>query len=120
MEEFAVAREQINAVLDFAAKILQAPSGVSTPPRIDRRASTVTSGAAFHTLKVMEAHFTPALQAKLESVASENRRGTDEFVQELVENYLDHDSWFRQKVTASLGRLDRGEFLTHEEIGAQL
>ena len=68
----------------------------------------------------MEVHFAPELQAKLESVAAENRRGADEYVQQLVESYVDHDAWFRQKVTASLDKLDRGEFLTHEEVGARL
>jgi predicted transcriptional regulator len=68
----------------------------------------------------MEVHFTPDLQAKLDRVAAENRRGADEYVQQLVESYLDHDAWFRQKVTASLGKLDRGEFLTHEEVGARI
>ncbi len=68
----------------------------------------------------MEVHFTPELQAKLESVAAENRRGADEYVQQLVESYVDHDAWFRQKVTASLDKLDRGEFLTHEEVGGRL
>jgi predicted transcriptional regulator len=37
-------------------------------------------------------------------------------VQQLVENYLDHDAWFRRKIKKSLERLDRGEFLTHEEV----
>jgi predicted transcriptional regulator len=32
----------------------------------------------------------------------------------------DHDAWFRQKVTGGLEQLDRGEFLTHEEVGARL
>ena len=68
----------------------------------------------------MEVHFTPDLQAKLDRVAAENRRDADEYVQQLVEDYVDHDAWFRQKVTASLGQLDRGEFLTHEEMGARL
>jgi predicted transcriptional regulator len=68
----------------------------------------------------MEVHFTPELQAKLDRVAAENRRGADEYVQQLVENYLDHDAWFRQKVTASLGKLNRREFLTHEEVGARI
>lgn len=63
-------------------------------------------------------HFTPELQAKLDDVAAENHHGADDYVQQLVENYLDHDAWFRRKVTASLGRLDCGEFLTHEEVGA--
>jgi hypothetical protein len=38
----------------------------------------------------------------------------------LVEHYLDHDAWFRQKVRAGLRQLDQGEFVTHEEIGARI
>jgi predicted transcriptional regulator len=68
----------------------------------------------------MEVHFTPELQAKVDRVAAENQRDSDEYVQQLVEHYVDHDAWFRQKVTASLGKLDRGEFLTHEEVGARI
>lgn len=68
----------------------------------------------------MEVHFTPELQAKLDRVAAENRRAADDYVQQLVESYLDYDAWFRQKVTASVDRLDRGEFLTHEEVGTRL
>ncbi len=81
---------------------------------------SLTSVTAFHIVEAMEVHFTPELQAKVESVAAENRRDADEYVQQLVESYLDHDAWFRQKVTASVDWLDRGEFLTHEEVGARL
>ena len=68
----------------------------------------------------MEVHFTPELQAKLESVAAENQRDADECVQQLVESYVDHDAWFRQKVTTRIDRLDSGEYLTHKEVGARL
>jgi predicted transcriptional regulator len=68
----------------------------------------------------MEVHFAPELQAKLDRVAAENRRGADEYVQQLVENYLDHDAWFRQKVSASLDKLDGGESVSHEDVGARL
>ena len=68
----------------------------------------------------MEVHFTPELQAKLDSVAAEIPAGADQYVQQLVEHYLDHDVWFRQKVKASLDQLDRGEFLSHEEVGERL
>ena len=68
----------------------------------------------------MEVHFTPELQTKLDRVAQENQRGVDEYVQQLVESYLDHDTWFRRKVTASMDQLDRGEFATHEEVRARL
>jgi predicted transcriptional regulator len=70
--------------------------------------------------EAMEVHFTPELQAKLDRVASDIHSRADEYVQQLVEHYLDHDVWFRQKVTGSLQQLDRGEFLTHEELGARL
>ncbi len=68
----------------------------------------------------MEVHFNPELQAKLDRVAAENRSAADEYVQQLVESYLDHDAWFRRKVTSGLGQLDRGESLSHEEVGARL
>ena len=68
----------------------------------------------------MAVHFSPELQAKVDRVAAETSRGADEYVQQLVEHYVDHDAWFRQKVTASLEQLDRGEFLTHEEVGGRL
>lgn len=50
----------------------------------------------------MEVHFTPELQAKLDRVAADVASGADEYVQQLVEHYLDRDLWFRQKVTTSL------------------
>jgi predicted transcriptional regulator len=67
----------------------------------------------------MEVHFPPELQAKLDRVAAENRRGSDEYVRQLVENYLDHDAWFRQKVSASLDKLNGGESISHEDVGAR-
>ena len=68
----------------------------------------------------MEVHFTPELQAKLDRLAAEHRRDADEYVQQLVESYVDHDAMFRQKVILSLEQLDRGIFLTHEEVGERL
>jgi predicted transcriptional regulator len=68
----------------------------------------------------MEVHFRADLKEKLERVAAENRRDADEYVQQLVEHYLDHDAWFRQRIRTGLDQLDRAEFLTHEEVGARL
>ncbi len=72
------------------------------------------------TIEVMDVHFTPELQAKLNQAAADIQTGPDEYVQQLVEHYLDHDVWFRQKVNVSLSQLDRGEFLSHEEAGERL
>jgi predicted transcriptional regulator len=68
----------------------------------------------------MKVHFTPELQAKLNRVAAENNSAADEYVQQLVEHYVDHDAWFRQQVQKGLDQLDRGEFLTHEEVGTRI
>jgi predicted transcriptional regulator len=66
----------------------------------------------------MEVNLSPELQAKLAHIAAQNNIGAEEYVRQLVEHYLDHDAWFRQKVKTGLGQLDKGEFVTHEEIGA--
>lgn len=68
----------------------------------------------------MEVHSTPELQARLDSVAAEVPAGADQYVHQLVEHYLDHDVWFRRKVKTSLDQLDRGEFLSHKEVGERL
>jgi predicted transcriptional regulator len=68
----------------------------------------------------MEVNLNPELQRKLVRVASENNCGVEEYVQQLVEHYLDHDEWFRQQVKKGLDQLDRGEFVSHEEVGTRL
>ena len=65
----------------------------------------------------MEVHLSPELQAKVERAAAENKSGAEEYVKQLVEHYVDHEAWFRQQVTRGLRQLDKGEFLTHEEVG---
>ena len=49
------------------------------------------------------------LPIKLEPVAAENNSGAEEYVQQLVEHYVDHDAWFRQQVKKGLDQLDRGD-----------
>jgi predicted transcriptional regulator len=68
----------------------------------------------------MEVHLPPELQAKVDRAAAENNCGAEEYVKQLVEHYLEHDAWFRQRVKKGLDQLDRGEFLTHEEVGARI
>jgi predicted transcriptional regulator len=53
-------------------------------------------------------------------IGAGNNSGTEEYVRQLVEHYVDHDAWFRQKVKAGLKQLGQGEFVTHEEIGARI
>ena len=67
----------------------------------------------------MEIHFNSDLQTKLNRVAAENSSGPDEYVQQLVEHYVDHDAWFRQKVRKGLEQLNQGGS-THEEVGERI
>ena len=68
----------------------------------------------------MEVRLNAELQAKVERAAAENQSEPAEYVEKLVESYVEHDTWFRQKVKQGLEQLDRGEFLTHEEMGARI
>jgi predicted transcriptional regulator len=68
----------------------------------------------------MEVNLSPELQTKLARIAAENNSGAEEYVRQLVEQYLDHDTWFRQKVKKGLGQLDQKEFVTHEETDARI
>jgi predicted transcriptional regulator len=72
------------------------------------------------TLRNMQVQLKPELQAKVERAAAENQSEPAEYVQQLVENYVEHDAWFRQQVKKGLDQLDRGEFLTHEEMGSRI
>jgi predicted transcriptional regulator len=68
----------------------------------------------------MEVKLKPELQSKLARIAAENKSGAEEYARQLIEHYLDHDGWFRAKVKQGLGRLDKDEFVTHDEIGARI
>ena len=72
------------------------------------------------TLEVIEVHFTPELQAKLDRVAAENNSGADEYVQQLVERYLEDDASFRAAVRKGMEQADRGEFIEEEEMDARV
>jgi len=64
----------------------------------------------------MEISFAPELEARLNRIASETGKGPDEVVRELVASYLDHDEWFRQEVAKGLASLDRGKFVSHDDV----
>jgi predicted transcriptional regulator len=68
----------------------------------------------------MEIHFNPELRARIDEAAIEAQSSGDEYVQRSVEIYIDHDAWSRAKVTASLQKLDHGEFIGHAEVGERL
>jgi predicted transcriptional regulator len=68
----------------------------------------------------MEVTLSPDLQAKLTRIASE--RGTDAqaLALEAIERMVEYDDWFVREVEKGLAQIERGETLTHEEVGARL
>jgi predicted transcriptional regulator len=68
----------------------------------------------------MEVHLNPDMQAKLARLAAEQGRNTEALVQEAVARFVDYDEWFIREVEKGMASADRGEVLTHEDVGARL
>ena len=68
----------------------------------------------------MEVHFNPDLQAKLTQRATQQGRNLDETVQDVVARYFEEEDRFIEAVKRGEAALDRGEFLTHEQVGDRL
>lgn len=70
--------------------------------------------------QAMSIHLRPDQEAQLQEIAARSGRDASQLAQEWVDDLIDYDSWYRQKVAEGRAQLDRGEFLTHEEVGARL
>jgi len=67
----------------------------------------------------MQVHFTPELEAKFTQSAAQQGRNP-ELVQEVVARHFDEESRFIEAVNRGEEALQRGEYLTHEEVGRRL
>ena len=68
----------------------------------------------------MEISLTPEVEAGLARIAADAGKPADQVVQELIASYVDHDAWFKGEVQKGLDSLDRGKFVSHEEVGRQI
>jgi predicted transcriptional regulator len=68
----------------------------------------------------MEVHFDSNLEARLTERATEQGRKPEEFVQDVVARYLDEEDRFVKAVKRGEDALERGEYLTHEQVGERL
>ena len=66
----------------------------------------------------MEVHLTPEQEARLIEIAETTGRGTDEVMQEAVDNLIAYDAWFREKVRRSMEQADRGEWIEDSKVVA--
>ena len=65
-------------------------------------------------------HLNPDMQAKLARLAAEQGRNTEALVQEAIARFVDYDEWFIREVEKGMASADRGELLTHEDVGVRL
>jgi predicted transcriptional regulator len=68
----------------------------------------------------MEIRLSPDQESALRHVAATTGREPEELVQEAVDQLLDYDRWFREQVQIGLAQAERGEFVTHEEVGERI
>jgi len=68
----------------------------------------------------MEVQFTPDLQARLAQRADQQGVNLDEVVQDVVARYFAEEDRFVEAVKRGEAALERGEFLTHEQVGERL
>jgi predicted transcriptional regulator len=68
----------------------------------------------------MEVHLTPEQEAELSKLATRKGRNANELAQEVIGFYLEHEARFIEAVKRGLESLDRGEYVSHEEVGARI
>jgi predicted transcriptional regulator len=68
----------------------------------------------------MEVNLSADVQAKLSRIAQE--RGTDAqaLAREAIERLVGYDEWFVGEVEKGLADIERGDTLSHDEVGARL
>ena len=61
----------------------------------------------------------PYLETKL-ALAADRGMTPELLVLEAIERAVEYDDWFLREVEKGLAQVERGEVLTHEEVGARL
>ena len=64
----------------------------------------------------MEVTLSPEPEARLQRVACRTGRSTEALAQEAIGHLLEHEERFIEAVEKGLASLDRGEFITHQEV----
>ncbi len=68
----------------------------------------------------MEVHFPPELEAKLTHSATRQGCNPDDLVREVVLRHFEEETRFVEAVKRGDEALQRGEYLTHEQVGQRL
>jgi predicted transcriptional regulator len=66
----------------------------------------------------MEVKISPELEAKLDTVATQQGRDRESLVREALEQYLKHLEWFHKEVDTGLAQVRSGDTLPHRQVVA--
>ena len=68
----------------------------------------------------MEVILPPDVHAKLTRMAHERGIDAQALAREAIERLVDYDDWFVREVEKGLAQIERGETLSHEQVGTRL
>jgi predicted transcriptional regulator len=68
----------------------------------------------------MVVHFTPEQEAQLSKIATTTGTDAEQLVKEAALRLLQEETRFVEAVKLGETQLDRGEYLTHEEVGESI
>ncbi len=70
--------------------------------------------------ETMEVPFPPELEERLAQSAARLGCTTGDLVEKILSRYFDEEACFLEAVKRGENALDRGEFLSHDEVGGRL
>jgi predicted transcriptional regulator len=68
----------------------------------------------------MQVQLTPEEEARLVELAARDGRTAGDLVREAIRRYVEDDAKFIAAVMDGLASLDRGEFVSHEDVGKRI
>jgi predicted transcriptional regulator len=68
----------------------------------------------------MDVHLTGELEAKPTRSAAQQGRNPDDLVQDVLTSYFEEEARFIEAVKRGEDAVERGEYLTHEQVGQRL
>ena len=68
----------------------------------------------------MEVSLTPEQETELAKLASSKGRDANQLAQDVLRLYLEHEARFIEAVKRGLESLDRGEYVSHEDVGERI
>jgi predicted transcriptional regulator len=68
----------------------------------------------------MDVPLKPEKEAQLAQIAAQRGLKAGELVQQVLDRYLEDDTHFIEAVNRGLAAAERGEFVSHEEVGDKL